>query len=31
MIHNKSEQMRYSSLSERIREIDEKNRMQNGG
>lgn len=30
MIHNKSEQMRYSSLRERIMEIDEKNRMQNG-
>lgn len=30
MIHNKSEQTRYSSLRERILEIDEKNRMQNG-
>lgn len=30
MIHNKSEQMRYSSLCERILELDEKNRMQNG-
>ena len=29
MIHNKSEQMRYSSLCERILELDEKNRMQN--
>lgn len=31
MIHNKSEQMRYSSLCKRIREIEEKNRMQNDG
>ena len=30
MIHNKSEQMRYSSLRERIMEMEEKNRMQNG-
>lgn len=29
MIHNQSEQLRYSSLSERIQEIDEKNRVQN--
>lgn len=29
MIHNESEQLRYSSLSERIREIEVKNRMQN--
>lgn len=29
MIRNKSEQLRYSSLAERISEIEEKNRMQN--
>ena len=30
MIHNQYEQMRYSSLRQRILELDEKNRMQNG-